>query len=70
ILVEDDGIGFATKQQLELSQLLADKHFGLVGMFERAAIIGADLAVASFSGEGTRVSVIWNASASSTDGTE
>lgn len=59
IVVADDGVGFAAGHSLDLTSLLANKHFGLVGMHERAEIIGADLQVESEPGKGTRVSVRW-----------
>jgi len=47
--VRDDGRGFATGQAVEHG------HFGLTGMRERAALIGADLELASEPGGGTTV---------------
>jgi signal transduction histidine kinase len=40
--------------------LLSRKHFGLAGMFERAALIGAELKINSIPGSGTRVLVNWS----------
>jgi nitrate/nitrite-specific signal transduction histidine kinase len=57
--VDDNGVGFHAGQQLDLASLLANKHFGLAGMYERAALIGAQLEITSALGEGTRVSVSW-----------
>lgn len=57
LLLEDDGIGFEIAGHLDLSTLLAGKHFGLAGMHERAALIGADLKIDSAVGAGTRVYV-------------
>ena len=44
--ISDDGIGFAS------SHKTVDEKFGLVGMRERAALIGATLAVESQPGQG------------------
>jgi len=57
LIVEDDGIGFDSA--MEFDQLLADKHFGLAGMHERAEIIGGNLSVMSTTGQGTKVEVNW-----------
>ena len=59
LTVNDDGVGFAADQQTDLVALLADRHFGLAGMHERAALIGARLAFNTAPGDGTRVLVIW-----------
>ena len=60
ISVADDGIGFAEAHQLDFNKLLADKHYGIAGMFERAEIIGADLSIDSKPGEGTKVNISWH----------
>jgi two-component system sensor histidine kinase DegS len=67
LVVEDDGQGFTTGDQLDLAALLANKHFGLAGMHERAALIGARMTIASAPGQGTRVQVIWSPSAPVSD---
>jgi signal transduction histidine kinase len=59
--VEDDGIGLAADKQLNLAGLLASKHFGLAGMYERAELIQADLRIESTPGRGTHVAVSWTA---------
>jgi signal transduction histidine kinase len=59
--VEDDGIGFDVMHRFSLSQLLADKHYGLVGMHERAESIGAVLAFTSALHQGTVMHVTWRA---------
>ncbi len=59
LIVEDDGVGFPIADSLDLSKLLRDGHYGLVGMYERAAIIGAELNVRSEPGGGTLVEVNW-----------
>jgi len=60
LLVEDDGVGFVAGENLDLARLLANKHFGLAGMHERAALIGARMTIDSAPGEGTRVRVEWS----------
>ena len=59
IQVEDDGIGFQMERNPRLNEMLANKHFGLVGMLERANLIGAKVDIDSKSGEGTRIRVKW-----------
>ncbi|HEY5574932.1 MAG TPA: ATP-binding protein [Anaerolineales bacterium] len=60
ISVIDDGIGF-TGDSLTLDQLLVQRHYGLVGIHERAALIGAELKIDSAPGIGTQVTVNWKA---------
>ena len=50
--IHDDGIGFNLR-------LKKAGHFGLLGLKERAASIGARLKVTSSSGEGTTIETIW-----------
>jgi signal transduction histidine kinase len=59
LVVEDDGIGFLAGKHLDLGRLLANKHYGLAGMHERAALIGAQMQIDSAPGKGTRVRVFW-----------
>jgi len=61
IRVQDDGIGFDSDVSLKLDDMLAHKHFGMVGMFERANLIGADINIHSQPNQGTRIQVIWKA---------
>lgn len=58
IKVQDDGIGFHPEENLD--KLLANKHFGLAGMKERAELIGADFHIESTASTGTQISVKWN----------
>ena len=55
LIIEDDGVGF------DASQAAIDTHgiggVGLLGMRERAALIGADLQIESTVGRGTTVFV-------------
>jgi len=67
LTVEDDGKGFTTGDQLDLAALLANKHFGLAGMHERAALIGARMTIVSAPAHGTRVQVTWSPSAPVSD---
>ncbi|MBI4739121.1 hypothetical protein HY772_06200 [Candidatus Woesearchaeota archaeon] len=57
--IEDDGTGFELAGKNDLAKLQGDGHFGLVGMYERASIIGANLHIASAAGHGTRVEISW-----------
>jgi signal transduction histidine kinase len=57
--VVDDGIGIEETGPMDLEDLLARKHFGLAGMYERAAVIGAKIDIQSTSGKGTCISVGW-----------
>jgi signal transduction histidine kinase len=57
--IEDDGIGFATGEQLDVAGFVAHKHFGLAGMLERAALVNATMQIESAPGRGTRVGVTW-----------
>jgi signal transduction histidine kinase len=59
--VEDDGIGFDNNQSFDLDDMLANKHFGIAGMIERAMLIGGKVRIVSAPNTGTRVQVLWNA---------
>lgn len=61
LIVNDGGIGVASGVPLDLVGLLVSRHFGLAGMYERAALIGAELQIESIPGHGTKVSVNWKA---------
>jgi signal transduction histidine kinase len=55
ISIRDDGAGFAMPDRVDA---LTDRgHFGLIGMRERAELIGARLSIQSSPGEGTAVEV-------------
>lgn len=58
--VRDDGIGMDLGGKADLARLLAGRHYGLVGMHERAALIGAKLEIISTPGQGTQVNVYWH----------
>jgi two-component system NarL family sensor kinase len=51
LIVQDDGRGF------DLSQALPD-HYGLIGMNERAKLLGGQLDIQSSPGAGTRIDVV------------
>jgi len=57
--VADDGKGFDPSGTFHSPG--SDRHFGLVGMRERANSIGADLRLDSAPGKGTVVTVLWPA---------
>ena len=59
IRVEDDGVGFSSETGFKLDDLLAKKHFGLSGMYERASLIGAYISISSKPGQGTKIQVFW-----------
>ena len=58
--LQDDGVGFDPGEALNLDILISKKHFGLAGMIERAAIIGAEVRIESRSEAGTRIQITWN----------
>jgi signal transduction histidine kinase len=59
IRIEDDGIGFSSEISLKLDEMLANKHFGLAGMYERADLIGADISIHSQPNQGTKIQLTW-----------
>lgn len=61
--IEDDGIGFNPQHLLDVGNLETQGHYGLAGMRERAALIGARLEFDSAPGQGTRLRLIWQAEA-------
>jgi signal transduction histidine kinase len=61
ISVQDDGVGFAVPQRVDT--LAEAGHFGLMGMHERAQLVGAHLAVRSRPGKGTTIEVHWRPAA-------
>jgi signal transduction histidine kinase len=54
LTVRDDGPGFEVPD--DLAELSAGRHYGLVGMRERAQVAGGDLTVESAPGEGCTIS--------------
>ena len=61
IAVIDDGIGFVTETSIKLDEMVANKHFGLANMLERAKLIGAEIEIASKPGQGTKIQTSWMA---------
>lgn|GEM_PF-340709 len=59
IMVTDDGVGFNIENDLKLDDMLANKHYGLAGMHERASLIGAAIRFDSKPEQGTRINVLW-----------
>lgn len=59
LTVEDDGRGFEIGA--DFTAWLAQRHFGLAGMRERAALIGGELHIHSAPGAGTRLRLVWPA---------
>jgi signal transduction histidine kinase len=59
LTVVDNGIGFNVETTLDFSELIADQHYGLAGMHERADLINANLNIQSSSEHGTRISIYW-----------
>ncbi len=61
LTVEDDGIGMPGDEPLDLAVFLRRNHFGLAGMFERAALVGALMQIVPADPHGTRVRITWPA---------
>lgn len=55
LAIEDDGQGFIVPESP--SEMAGSGHFGLLGIQERAEIIGARLLIESLPGEGTRLTI-------------
>ena len=62
LAIEDDGTGFELAAKNDLAKLQVDGHFGLVGMYERASLVDADLYIETAAGHGTRVEINWRSS--------
>ena len=62
LIVEDDGVGFDP-----LDESMASQGFGLLGMQERAALVGATIQIESAVGKGTTVLVRMDAAAPGSD---
>ena len=56
LVTRDDGQGFETPSSP--AEFARQGHYGLLGLYERADLMGASLGITSQSGEGTRVEVI------------
>jgi signal transduction histidine kinase len=59
LTIEDDGRGFDAQAQLDPEALLANGHYGMAGIVERASLIGAQLTIRSSAGAGTGIRVSW-----------
>lgn len=57
ITVRDDGKGFAAPRHAAELDASGQRHFGVMGMYERAALIGAHLQVKSEPGSGAVITV-------------
>jgi len=57
--IQDDGKGLSVDLQKEVNMLLEEEHFGLVGMFERARLINANLNINSNENSGTTIHITW-----------
>jgi signal transduction histidine kinase len=68
LAVRDDGVGFILGKHLDLSWFLVNKHYGLAGMYERAALIGATLKIQSTPYPGTKIEISWQRNQPSADG--
>jgi signal transduction histidine kinase len=63
--VKDDGDGFKLgKEDVQLYDLLSERHFGLAGMLERAELIEAEIRINSAPGDGTHIFISWRANPS------
>jgi signal transduction histidine kinase len=55
--VKDDGRGFVPPETA--AELAPQGHFGLLGIHERAELIGARLEIRSEPGDGTEITIVW-----------
>lgn len=60
--IQDDGNGFDSSA--DLNALLANRHFGLAHMKERAHLIGAEVEIRSQKDNGTVIRITWQAKSS------
>jgi signal transduction histidine kinase len=60
LVIEDDGVGFPMEGRCDLTNLVANKHYGLAGMYERAALIGGEIQIVSSPKDGTKVIIHWS----------
>jgi signal transduction histidine kinase len=61
LCIEDDGKGFDADYQDDLNALVLNNRFGLVGMIERAWMIGAEIQIRSGPRQGTKIRIVWRA---------
>jgi signal transduction histidine kinase len=57
LVIVDNGTGFDPKEKLDLRSMQANGHFGIMGMYERAELIGATLNIASDPVHGTQIQI-------------
>jgi len=57
--ISDDGIGLPFTGLPNLNDLLANRHFGLANIFERAKIINASITIDSAPQKGTALKIYW-----------
>ncbi|MEK6751013.1 MAG: ATP-binding protein [Chloroflexota bacterium] len=57
--IHDDGKGFEADSKLAMDNLMANRHFGLAGMIERAYLIGAEIKIHSRPNTGARIHITW-----------
>jgi len=57
--ISDDGIGLPFQGPPNLSELLANHHFGLANIYERAKIIDATVSIHSSPKQGTSIEITW-----------
>jgi signal transduction histidine kinase len=55
LVIQDNGRGFNPDEIP--SQSDSSRHFGLIGMGERARLLGGQLTIASATGEGTQIEI-------------
>ena len=56
LCISDDGKGFTVPESP--AEFAPSGHFGLLGLYERADLIGAQINIHSKTGEGTRLEVV------------
>ncbi|MQC26952.1 MAG: hypothetical protein DWG76_05840 [Chloroflexi bacterium] len=59
LAVDDDGDGFSLEGGHDLVKLLTERHFGLAGMSERAALVRATLDLRTAPKQGTSIVIGW-----------
>jgi signal transduction histidine kinase len=62
--IDDDGQGFEVGEDVNIASLVAQRHFGIAGMYERAHLIGAHISFKSSPANGTHIHVLWKANKS------
>lgn len=59
LIIKDNGVGFNIENPVGYSTILAEKHFGLFHMLERADMINANIRIESHPNDGTSILVEW-----------